>query len=97
MILQQSNLPNKHIKIDIVSINGNLEHIDYLDNGPGIDEKLIESNVIFEPDFSTKPDGTGLGLAIAGEAAERNNFKLSAIYNANGASFRLEPILQKEL
>ena len=95
--LKQTNPPNKLIEINIVATNGNLEYIDYRDNGPGIDEQLIESNVIFEPDFSTKPDGTGLGLAIAGEAAERNNFKLSAIYNANGASFRLEPILQKEL
>ena len=84
------------IEINIVTNSGHLAYIDYRDNGTGIDESLIESNVIFEPDFSTKPEGTGLGLAIAGEAAERNNFKLSAIADDNGALFRLEPILQEE-
>ena len=94
--LEQAKSSDKRIEVNIVASNGNLDYIDYQDNGPGIDEKLIEDNLIFEPDFSTKPEGTGLGLAIAGEAAERNNFKLSAIYNASGAFFRLEPILQKD-
>ena len=94
--LTVANTPKKLIEINIVTNSGHLAYIDYRDNGTGIDESLIESNVIFEPDFSTKPEGTGLGLAIAGEAAERNNFKLSAIADDNGALFRLEPILQEE-
>jgi signal transduction histidine kinase len=64
--------------------------IDYEDNGPGIDEKLLEDGVIFEPGFTTKTEGTGLGLAIAGEAMERNQCKLKAIYSDGGAHFRIE-------
>jgi signal transduction histidine kinase len=64
--------------------------IDYRDNGPGIETSLIESEVIFDPEFSTKPDGMGLGLAIAGEALDRNNGKLKAIYSSEGAHFNIE-------
>ena len=39
-----------------------LKYINYRDTGPGIESSLIESKVIFEPQFSTKPEGTGLGL-----------------------------------
>ncbi len=63
--------------------------IDVLDSGPGISEELLESGVIFEPEFSTKIEGTGLGLAIAGEAASRNGLKLTAIQEDKGAHFIL--------
>jgi two-component system nitrogen regulation sensor histidine kinase NtrY len=33
------------------------------DNGPGIDEKILQR--IFVPYFTTKPDGSGIGLALA--------------------------------
>jgi signal transduction histidine kinase len=68
-----------------------LQYIDYRDTGPGIEDHLIESEVIFEPDFSTKPEGTGLGLAIAGEAATRNGLELKAFASDTGAYFRLQP------
>ena len=62
--------------------------IDYRDNGPGIDKDLIESEVIFEPEFSNKTGGgTGLGLAIAGEAIERNEGTLKAIYSEKWSIF----------
>jgi signal transduction histidine kinase len=80
-------------RIEVVvsnSITG-LEYIDYRDTGPGIETHLIESDVIFEPEFSTKPEGTGLGLAIAGEAASRNGLELEAFASDTGAYFRLEP------
>ncbi|MCK4529334.1 sensor histidine kinase [candidate division WOR-3 bacterium] len=64
--------------------------IDYRDNGPGIAEKYIEDALIFEPGFSTKPGGTGLGLAIAGETIEKNNGVLRALYDPEGAYFRIE-------
>lgn len=64
--------------------------IDYRDNGPGIAKKYIEDGLIFEPGFSTKPGGTGLGLAIAGETIERNKGILRALYDPEGAYFRIE-------
>jgi len=64
--------------------------IDYRDNGPGIPEKHIKDGLIFEPGFSTKPGGTGLGLAIAGETIEKNNGVLRALYDSEGAYFRIE-------
>ena len=63
--------------------------IDYTDSGPGINNDLLESGVIFEPQFTTKPNGTGLGLSIAGEAATRNNLTLTALQDDRGAHFRL--------
>lgn len=79
------------ITIEIVTNGNQLAHIDYRDNGPGIEKELITSEVIFEPHFTTKPGGVGLGLAIAGEAAERNGLELLAIDSERGAWFRLQP------
>jgi signal transduction histidine kinase len=74
-----------------IEINGKvLEYIDYRDTGPGIEPRLIASGVIFEPEFSTKPEGAGLGLAIAGEAATRNGLELKAFESDSGAYFRLQ-------
>jgi len=70
--------------------DGELAIIDYRDNGPGIAKKYIEDCLIFEPGFSTKPEGTGLGLAIAGETIERNMGVLRALYDSEGAYFRIE-------
>ena len=65
--------------------------IEYRDNGPGIDKSLIESEVIFEPEFSNKTGGgTGLGLAISGEAVNRNDGELKAIYTEEGVYFKIE-------
>lgn len=62
--------------------------INYTDSGPGISKDLLESGVIFEPEFSTKPGGgSGLGLAISGEAAERNGLILSAEETTVGVHF----------
>lgn len=40
------------------------------DNGPGIDESIIDK--IFDPFFTTKTEGTGLGLAIAAVIAREH-------------------------
>ncbi|MGP0585398.1 ATP-binding protein [Paenibacillus timonensis] len=78
----------REIKIEVVRDNENWT-IDYTDSGPGIDPKLLESGVIFEPQFTTKPNGTGLGLSIAGEAADRNGLSLIALQNEKGVHFQL--------
>lgn len=63
--------------------------LDYTDSGPGISDELLESGVIFDPEFTTKPHGTGLGLSIAGEAATRNGLTLTAVQRDSGAHFIL--------
>ncbi|WP_159727107.1 sensor histidine kinase [Sphingobacterium sp. 18053] len=69
--------------------------IEYRDTGPGIEKHLIENEVIFEPEFSNKTvGGSGLGLAIAGEAIERNDGELKAIYSQDGAFFKIEIKIQ---
>ena len=81
----------QEITIEFFVEEGSLIHIDYHDTGPGIEPTLIESEVIFEPHFSTKPNGTGLGLAIAAEAADRSGLELKAFESEEGAHFRLKP------
>ncbi|MYM54439.1 sensor histidine kinase [Thalassovita mangrovi] len=82
---------NPSITIRFEVSESGLAYIDYRDSGPGIDKSLIESEVIFDPEFSTKRDGTGLGLAIAGEAASRNGLELNVLESDQGAYFRLQP------
>jgi len=87
----QKKVPKPTINITIVTDGNILSYIDYRDTGPGIEPSHIASEVIFEPQFSTKPNGTGLGLAIAGEAADRNGLELKAFESDSGAYFRLQP------
>lgn len=84
----------RKIEILISGEISRLDYIDYRDTGPGIEEHLIESGVIFDPEFSTKPGGTGLGLAIAGEAALRNGLELKSFESESGAYFRLQPLVE---
>ena len=86
--------PIRQITIELQTDGKSLKHIDYRDTGPGIDPELIESEVIFEPQFTTKPNGTGLGLAIASEAAERNDLELKTFESEEGAYFRLQPKME---
>lgn len=94
--MTEKNVLNREITIEIVTDETSLLHVDYHDTGPGIEPVLIVREVIFEPQFSTKPNGTGLGLAIAGEAAARNGLELSALESDSGAYFRLQPIIKEE-
>jgi len=92
--LKTINSNQRNITINVYPDENNL-NIDYNDNGPGIEKHLIENELIFEPEFSNKSGGgSGLGLAIAGEAIERNDGKIKAIYSESGAYFKVEiPIL----
>lgn len=88
--LIEKDVKNKEINI-IVRGNDNLfEFLDYKDNGPGISKELIETESIFEPQFSTKVNGIGIGLPIAGEAAHRNKLDLKAFESDTGVYFRLQ-------
>lgn len=84
--------PERRIIINFSADGGRLLHVDYRDTGPGIEPEHIEAGVIFDPQFSTKPNGMGLGLAIAGEGATRNGLELTALEHDGGAWFRLQPL-----
>lgn len=88
--MNEKNSKIKNIEITIHTEDNEIQYIDYKDTGPGIEPSHIETGIIFEPEFSTKPNGTGLGLSIAGEAARRMGFNLKALLSDNGAYFRLE-------
>ena len=94
--MREKEVPDRRITVTVSTNENLLSHIDYRDTGPGIDPGLISSEVIFEPQFTTKPDGTGLGLAIAGEAATRNDLELRALETKQGAWFRLQPLSENE-
>lgn len=94
--MNEKNVANKKIVIEVVAEADSLLYIDYRDSGPGIEPDLIASEVIFEPQFSTKPSGTGLGLAIAGEAAMRNGLELRALESDTGGYFRIQPVEEKK-
>ena len=87
--ISETGSADRRIRIDVESGEEGLV-INYRDSGPGISKELLDSGVIFEPEFSTKPDGgSGLGLAIAGESAERNGLTLSAEESGGGVHFVL--------
>jgi len=89
--MSEKNTAEREISVVVATNGESLEYVDYRDTGPGIELSHISSQVIFDPQFSTKPNGTGLGLAIAGEAASRNGLELKAFDSENGAYFRLQP------
>ena len=94
--IREKKVDRRQITIELKMDGSALRYIDYRDTGPGIEPDLIESEVIFAPGFSTKPDGTGLGLAIAGEAADRNDLRLEVYEVDEGAHFRLQPKMENE-
>ena len=94
--MSEKKMPKRKIIIELATDKDSLLHVDYHDTGPGIEPDHIASEVIFEPEFTTKPSGTGLGLAIAGEAAARNDLELKAFESEEGAWFRLQPKMEDE-
>lgn len=87
--LKTSDRENKIINIEAIKDQDSIK-IDYKDNGPGLTQDEIETDIIFEPGYSKKISGTGLGLAIAGESIDRLNGKLKARKYENGAYFQIE-------
>lgn len=88
--MSEKNCTIKSINISVKSISDEFSYLDYKDSGPGIDSKLIDENLIFEPEFTTRQGGAGIGLAIAGESAARNNLELKAFESDLGAYFRIQ-------
>ena len=94
--IRENKTEIRKIIIEFKMDSSSLCYIDYYDTGPGIDPDEIESEVIFAPGFTNKPDGTGLGLSIAGEAAARNGLRLEVYEADDGAHFRLQPEKENE-
>ena len=88
--LIEKGIEKKEINITVKGNDSLFEFLDYKDNGPGISKELIETESIFEPQFSTKVNGIGIGLPIAGEAAHRNKLDLKAFESDTGVYFRLQ-------
>ncbi|MCL9805025.1 ATP-binding protein [Flavobacterium amniphilum] len=83
------DIENKKIEITVLeTVDAVL--INFTDNGPGLTDNEIETEIIFEPGYSKKHNGTGLGLAIAGEATDRLNGKLKALKVEKGVYFQIE-------
>ena len=59
--IKDKQSPVRKIIVDVDFQDGKIFSIDYRDTGPGISKELIRSEMIFEPNFSTKVGGTGLG------------------------------------
>ncbi|MEJ2004885.1 MAG: ATP-binding protein, partial [Cyclobacteriaceae bacterium] len=62
--------------------------IEISDNGPGMDDKLLDQ--IFVPFFSTKSAGSGIGLSLSRQIMRAHQGKLQVHSGpGKGSSFRL--------
>ena len=68
-------------------LGANEVEVTVLDDGPGLDESLIDA--IFYPFFTTKPDGLGMGLSISRSIIEAHAGRLWADRNPDGGA---EPV-----
>ncbi|CAM3548532.1 MULTISPECIES: sensor histidine kinase [Pseudoalteromonas] len=75
---------------------GEYVRISVVDNGPGIDETLVDK--LFEPFFTTKSQGTGLGLAVVNSVANAHKgFAQADNVEGKGARFSLVlPLIEAE-
>jgi two-component system, NtrC family, sensor kinase len=62
--------------------------IEIIDNGEGIDQKVLSK--IFDPFFTTKEKGVGLGLSIAHKIVSQHGGILSVTSNIGKTVFFLE-------
>jgi signal transduction histidine kinase len=74
------------------SYEGKFVRLDVRDNGPGIEEEIMER--IFEPFYSTKEKGSGLGLAISRRLIEKLGGRIK-IRSAKGNGATLTILLPK--
>jgi signal transduction histidine kinase len=67
----------------------------FSDNGPGIPDQ--NSDFIFLPFWTTKPNGSGLGLTIVGETVSDLGGTISLVESelGKGASFRIRIPIQE--
>lgn len=92
---QQVTPEELEINVDMsVDVNNRL-NIRVDDNGPGIEESIMEQ--IFEPFFTTKKNGTGLGLSIVKSIIDSHKGAVSVRNHTDGASFAIQIPLVDEV
>lgn len=91
---QQAAGGEVEISIDISIQEDRFLKIEVSDNGPGINDEILEN--IFEPFFTTKENGTGLGLAIVKSIMESHKGDIYADNHIDGATITVEIPLVKE-
>ncbi len=75
-------IPNPIVEVKLQNHNKQII-IEIIDNGIGIDDKMIGK--IFEPYFTTKSKGTGLGLSIVKRIIEDHGGKIKIEKNKHMA------------
>jgi signal transduction histidine kinase len=78
-LLGQAEKPNKQILIQTQVLENQQVQIRIMDNGPGINQNMIEK--IFDPFFTTKSvgQGTGIGLSICAQIIQKHRGKIEVI------------------
>lgn len=81
--MRAEHLPTSTIVITVKTLlEKNMAMVTVQDNGPGVDQAIIQH--IFEPFFTTKPTGIGMGLSIS-----------RALIEANGGQLWVDPDARK--
>ena len=76
------SIPNPSILVKLIDFDKKIE-ISVMDNGIGIDERIITK--LFEPYYTTKDKGTGLGLSIVKKIIEDHGGVIKISKNKNMA------------
>lgn len=92
---QQVACDELEVLVDISAGTNNRLKICVEDNGPGIEESVMEK--IFDPFFTTKKNGTGLGLSIVKSIVDGHKGTITASNIENGASFIIQIPLVEEV
>ncbi|MGB9731706.1 histidine kinase dimerization/phospho-acceptor domain-containing protein [Calditerrivibrio nitroreducens] len=75
----------------VIDIYNNDNKMIYQDNGPGVDEAIIEN--FGKPFFTTKSSGTGLGIYTIFKICEKNGISLKVFSNKEFNGFKIEFIV----
>ncbi len=84
--LKDGNTPNGQIQLVIAKYASEVV-VQVADNGPGIEEEILDQ--IFIPFFTTKKEGSGIGLSYSKQIMRAHNGNLRVKSTGAGAVFEL--------